>query len=163
MLETVVTPGNVHDSLAFDEAYDRVTADFPEVETIVVDFAYKIPHICKKVFKDGPVLSTAYKRAQTMKGGHKWWKNVYDEYYDCVICPEYQVLTYRTTNRKGYWEYKIDPKICAGRPSRHLVHSLQRLCQNSPAAYLEGLTGIVRCCLLCGEVPAVVQTAQRDH
>ena len=28
----------------------------------------------------------------TMKGGHEWWKYVYDEYYDCVICPEYQVL-----------------------------------------------------------------------
>ena len=27
VLETVVTPGNVHDSVAFDEVYDRVTAD----------------------------------------------------------------------------------------------------------------------------------------
>src|SRR5574344_2404716 len=35
VLETVVTPGNVHDSVAFDEVYDRVTEAFPEVETIV--------------------------------------------------------------------------------------------------------------------------------
>ena len=34
-----------------------------------------------------------------MKGGHEWWKYVYDEYYDCVLCPEYQVLNYHTTNR----------------------------------------------------------------
>ena len=120
MLETVVTPGNVHDSVAFDEVYEKVTEQFPEVETIVADSAYKTPHICKKVFQDKRVLSTAYKRPQTRKGGHEWWKYVYDEYYDCVICPEYQLLTYRTTNRDGYREYKSDPKICAGCPTRHL-------------------------------------------
>ena len=124
ILETVVTPGNVHDSVAFDDVYDRVTETFPEVETIVADSAYKTPHICKKVFEDGRVLSTAYKRPQTLKGGHQWWKYVYDEYYDCVLCPEYQVLTYRTTNRDGYREYRSDPKICAGCPTRHLcTHS----------------------------------------
>ena len=124
VLETVVTPGNVHDSVAFDEVYDRVTEAFPEVETIVADSAYKTPHICKKVFEDGRVLSTAYKRPQTLKGGHEWWKYVYDEHYDCVLCPEYQVLAYRTTNRDGYREYRSDPKICAGCPTRHLcTHS----------------------------------------
>ena len=66
------------------------------------------------------MLSSAYKRPQTRKGGHEWWKYVYDEYYDCVICPEFQVLTYRTTNRDGYREYKSDPRICAGCPTRHL-------------------------------------------
>ena len=121
VLETVITPGNVHDSVAFDEVYDRVTADFPEVETIVADSAYKTPHICKKVFEDGRALSTAYKRPQTMKGGHEWWKYVYDEYYNCVLCPEYQVLSYRTTNRDGYREYRSDPRICVNCPTRHLV------------------------------------------
>jgi transposase len=124
VLETVITPGNVHDSVAFDEVYDRVTADFPEVETIVADSAYKTPHICKKVFEDGRALSTAYKRPQTMKGGHEWWKYVYDEYYNCVLCPEYQVLSYRTTNRDGYREYRSDPRICVNCPTRHLcTHS----------------------------------------
>ena len=102
VLETVVTPGNVHDSVAFDEVYDKVTENFPQAETIVADAAYKTPHICKKVFDDGRVLSTAYKRPQTTKGGHEWWKYVYDEFYDCVICPEYQPLKYSTTNRDGY-------------------------------------------------------------
>ena len=106
VLETVVTPGNVHDSVAFDEVYDKVTKTFPETETIVADSAYKTPHICKKVFDDGRVLSTAYKRPQTTKGGHEWWRYVYDEFYDCVICPEYQILKYATTNRDGCREYK---------------------------------------------------------
>lgn len=124
VLETVVTAGNVHDSVAFDDVYDKVTAAFPEVETIVADSAYKTPHICKKVFEDSRVLSTAYKRPQTMKGGHEWWKYVYDEYYDCVICPEYQPLCYTTTNREGYREYRSDPKVCTDCPTRHLcTHS----------------------------------------
>lgn len=62
MLETVVTPGNVHDSMAFDDVYDKVTGRFPEVETVVADSAYKTPHICKKVFEDGRVLSTGHRR-----------------------------------------------------------------------------------------------------
>ncbi|MCQ2463308.1 MAG: transposase, partial [Clostridia bacterium] len=33
VLETVVTPGNVHDSVAFDDVYDKVTERFPEIET----------------------------------------------------------------------------------------------------------------------------------
>lgn len=53
-----------------------------------------------------------------MKGGHERWKYVYDEFYDCVICPEYQSLKYHTTNRDGYREYKSDPQICANCPTR---------------------------------------------
>ena len=82
-----MTPGNIHDSVAFD---------------------------------DSRVLATAYKRPQTMKGGYEWWKYVYDEYYDCVLCPEYQPLRYATTNRDGYREYKSDPRICANCPTRQL-------------------------------------------
>ena len=61
VLETVVTPGNVHDSVAFDEVYDKVTENFPQVEAVVADAAYKTPHICKKVFGDG--------RRMDMSGG----------------------------------------------------------------------------------------------
>ena len=124
ILETVVTPGNVHDSVAFDDVYDKLVDNFPEIETIVADSAYKTPHICKKVFDDGRVISTAYKRPMTMKGGHEWWKYVYDEFYDCVICPEYQILDYRTTTRDGYREYKSNPEICRNCPTRNLcTHS----------------------------------------
>lgn len=118
ILGVEVTPGNVHDSVAFDDVYEEVTERFPKVKTIVADSAYKTPHICKKVFDDCRVLSSAYKRPMTRKGGHEWWKYVYDEYYDCVICPEYQVLKYSTTNRDGYREYKSDPSICKNCPTR---------------------------------------------
>ncbi len=124
VLETVVTPGNVHDSVAFDEVYDKVTKKFPQAETIVADAAYKTPHICKKAFNGGSTLSTACKRPQTMKGGREWWKYVYDEFYDCVICPEYQPLKSSTANRDGYRVYKSNPNICAACQTRDLcTHS----------------------------------------
>ena len=114
----------MHDSVAFDDVYDKVTEKFPGVKTVVADSAYKTPHICKKVFDDNRILSTAYKRPMTMKSGHEWWKYVYDEYYDCIICPEYQVLRYSTTNRDGYREYKSDPRICRNCPTKELcTHS----------------------------------------
>ena len=47
-------------------------------------------------------------------------KHIYEEYYDCIICPEYQVLDYKTTNRDGYREYKNNPEICKNCPTRHL-------------------------------------------
>ena len=120
VLEVEVTPGNVHDSVAFDDVYDKLVEKHPEIETIVADSAYKTPYICKQIFEDNRVLSTAYKRPQTMKGGHEWWKYVYDEYFDCIICPEYQTLEYSTTNRDGYREYKSNPQICKNCPTREL-------------------------------------------
>lgn len=112
VLETEVTPGNVHDSVAFDKVYDKLVEDFPEVETIVADSAYKTPHIAKKIFDDGRVLSTAYKRPMSKQGFFKPYEYVYDKYFDCYICPNNAPLKYSTTNRDGYREYKSDPNIC---------------------------------------------------
>jgi transposase len=118
VLEVQVTPGNVHDSVAFDDLYTKVTERYPEIKTIVADAAYKTPWICKRIFDDERKLSTAYKRPQTKDGNHEWWKYVYDEYYDCFICPEYKVLHYATTNREGYREYKSRSYICEKCPTR---------------------------------------------
>lgn len=119
VLDVEVTPGNVHDSVAFHPLYDKLKTDYPQMETIVADSAYKTPYICKRVFSDGRVLSTAYKRPMTMKDGHEWYKYVYDEYYDSVLCPEYEVLHYATTNRDGYREFKSRSYICKDCPTRN--------------------------------------------
>ena len=39
---------------------------------------------------------------------------VYDEYFDCYVCPNDRVLTYQTTNRSGYREYKSCGAVCEG-------------------------------------------------
>ena len=41
-----VTPGNIHDSVAFDPLYDEVCQYYPEHKTVVADSAYKTPWIC---------------------------------------------------------------------------------------------------------------------
>ena len=35
----------------------------------------------------------------TKKGNLPWYAYVYDDYYDCVLCPQDKVLSYATTNR----------------------------------------------------------------
>ena len=52
-----VTPGNVHDSVAFDSLYDELCKYYPEHKTVVADSAYKTPWICKRIFESGRVLS----------------------------------------------------------------------------------------------------------
>ena len=59
VFDVVVTPGNIHDSIAFDPLYDELTAHYPQLKTIIADAAYKTPWICKRIFDDGRVLSTA--------------------------------------------------------------------------------------------------------
>lgn len=106
----------MHDSKVFDEVYDKITDKFDEIETVTVDAGYKTPWICKKIIDDGRNPSMPYKRPMNKKDFFKSYKYVYDEYYDCVICPNNQVLKYSTTNRNGYREFKSDPKVCANCP-----------------------------------------------
>jgi transposase len=113
-----VTPGNVHDSKAFDAVYEKVTKRFPEVQTVTMDSAYRTPWICKRVFCDERQASLPYKRPMTKDGFFRKYEYVYDEYFDCMICPNNQVLKYRTTNREGYQEYQSDPNICKRCPYR---------------------------------------------
>lgn len=48
----------------------------------------------------------------TKEGFFKKYEYVYDEYYDCYICPNNEILKYSTTNREKYKEYKSNQKIC---------------------------------------------------
>lgn len=114
VLATTVTAGNVHDSVVFDEVYDEVTQKFEEVESVGVDAGYKTPWICKKVLDDGKEIMTPYKRPISKKGFFRSYEFVYDEYYDCVVCPNNKVLKYSTTNRDGYREFKSNPEDCKG-------------------------------------------------
>ena len=118
ILAVEVTPGNVHDSVVFDSVYDQVTTRFPAVQRVAMDAGYKTPWIAKRVFDDGRFPSFPYKRPMTADYGHKWYEYVYDEYYDCVLCPEYKVLNYSTTNKDGYREYKSKAHQCEQCPTR---------------------------------------------
>ena len=118
VLETEVTPGNVHDSVAFDTVFERLVEHYPEVQVIAADAGYKTPWICKQVFDSGRIPSLPYKRPMTKKGNLPWYEYVYDEYYNCVLCPQNQILSYSTTNRDGNREYKSKSYICKNCPVR---------------------------------------------
>ena len=118
MLGVELAAGNVHDSVMFDEVYRNVLAKFPEIEMVAIDSGYKTPWIMKQVFDSGRLPTTPYKRPMTKKGFFKKYEYVYDEYYNCIICPENQILKYYTTNKEGYQQFKSNPKICVDCPSR---------------------------------------------
>ena len=98
-----------------DDVYDKVVERF-EVDTVVADAGYKTPWICKKIIDDGRNPSMPYKRPGGKKGFFRPKDFVYDEYYNCMLCPHDQVLPYVTTTREGYRQYKSDPEICRACP-----------------------------------------------
>lgn len=112
-----VQPGNVHDSNAFFGLYTRLRCWYGEkIEDHVVDAGYITPAICKLVKDNQQELYIPYKRPMSKKGFFKKYEYVYDEYYDCYLCPNEKVLEYVTTNRDGYKEYKSNPKECSKCP-----------------------------------------------
>lgn len=105
-----VDAGNVHDSRAFYALYQKINVLRPKY--LIADAGYKIPAIAKLLTDNGITPVFPYKRPMTKKGFFKKYEYAYDEYYDCYICPNNQVLKYATTNREGYKEYKSNPQIC---------------------------------------------------
>ncbi len=111
ILGYTVNPGNEHDSRTFKGLYDKL--EDIGMERCVVDAGYKTPAIAKLLLDDGVRPIFPYKRPMTKEGFFKKYEYVYDEYNDCYICPNNQILKYSTTNREGYREYKSCPDVCA--------------------------------------------------
>lgn len=116
VLGVKVAPGNVHDSQVFSELFQDVSERFNEIEAVVVDAGYKTPFVCREIVEAGKLPVMPYKRPMTKDGYFRKREYVYDEYNDCYICPNDQILKYSTTNRSGYREYKSDPKVCCDCP-----------------------------------------------
>jgi len=117
VLEADVASANVHDSTMFDELYKETIEKFEEVKRVAMDSAYKTPWIMKQVIDSERLPCVPYKRPMTKDGYFKKYEYVYDEAFDCVLCPANQVLSYATTNREGYREYKSKPYICKNCPN----------------------------------------------
>lgn len=109
-----VNPGNENDGRTFKSIYDKLKAF--SIETLVADSGYKTPAIAKLLTDNNINLLSAYTRPKTKEGYFHKSEYVYDEKYDCYICPNDQILKYATTNRNGYREYKSCGSICAHCP-----------------------------------------------
>lgn len=143
ILGYTINPGNLHDSRTFKGLYDKIKGI--GIETLVADAGYKTPAIAKLLIDDGIRPLLPYKRPMTKEGFFKKYEYVYDEYYDCYICPNNKVLTYRTTNRDGYREYKSCGAACSECPylsqctesrdhikvvTRHIWESYMEMCED---------------------------------
>ncbi|MGL5260059.1 MAG: transposase, partial [Lachnospiraceae bacterium] len=100
----------LHDSRTFKGLYDKIKNI--GIDILVADAGYKTPAIAKLLIDDGIKPLLPYKRPMTKEGFFKKYEYVYDEYYDCYICPNNQVIHYSTTNKEGYREYKSCGYIC---------------------------------------------------
>lgn len=81
----------------------------------------------------------------TKEGFFKKYDYVYDDYYDCYVCPNNQILKYTTTNREGHREYKSCGNTCGNCPylsqctesrehvkviSRHIWEPYMEMCED---------------------------------
>ena len=106
--------GNEHDSRTFIGIYNKIKEI--GIKTVVADLGYKTPAIARLLLNDGITPILPYKCPMTKEGFYKKYEYVYDEHYDCYICPNNKILAYSTTNREGYKEYKSCGTVCAACP-----------------------------------------------
>ncbi|MBG9770193.1 transposase, partial [Bacillus vallismortis] len=115
--DAYVTPGNVHDSVPYLDRLDHQIARFRfEVEAVALDSGYLTTPICKGLADRHIFGVIAHRRYHPTRGLFPKWKFHYDSEQDSYICPNQQVLTYSTTDRKGYRSYKSNPETCSACP-----------------------------------------------
>lgn len=114
VLECTTNAGNMHDSVAFDEAYDELMANYGDrIENVCLDAGYKTPAICKKIIDDGKKALMPYTRPKSKNA-----KNyLYDKELDCYVCSNGCILTLATVDKQGYKIYKSNKKECSTCPS----------------------------------------------
>ena len=119
VITNITTPGNVHDSVAFFQAYKVLNEKFKEkINNVCLDAGYVTPAICRAIILSNHTPLMPYERPMTGKGFFKKYEYAYDEYYNCYICPNNEVLSYYTTDKKGYKQYKSNPEKCKNCPLR---------------------------------------------
>ncbi len=112
-----IHPGNMHDSRTFKPLFDKLLP--LRIQRLIADAAYKTPAIAKLLIDNNIEPIFPYKRPQTKEGFFKKHEYVYDESFDCYICPNGKILKYSTTNRDGYREYKSCGSDCTSCPHLH--------------------------------------------
>ncbi|MGD6976651.1 IS1182 family transposase [Bacillus altitudinis] len=112
ILGSLVTGGNVHDSRMLDSLVSKVTEKVGKPNVVEVDAGYKTPYIAKFLMDQEIRPVMPYSRPRTKAGYLKKNEYVYDAHFECYICPNRQILSYRTTTREGYKQYAFDSEVC---------------------------------------------------
>ena len=117
VLGVEVTAGNVHDSVAWDNLYDKLSLQF-DTTFITMDAAYKTPWIAKKILDSGKVPILPYTRTNGKKDGYRPWDYKYDPAADTFTCPKGGILRHTTTDKNGKRTYRSTPKNCKDCPCK---------------------------------------------
>lgn len=121
VLTVDVNPSNMHDSVAFYPAFEKLSTnyDLREIDYFVGDAAYKTPHICKTIIDLEMIPAFPYTRLGYRKGYFKKYEFVYDEYNDIYICPNEKDLIKTGINKDGYIIYKANECDCKNCPFKN--------------------------------------------
>ena len=115
--DTHITAANVHDSIPYLERLDRQRERFNfETEAVGLDAGYMSAPLCKGLEDRKLYGVIGYRRPTHIKGRLPKRAYVYEADQDVYRCPGGQQLSYRTTNRDGYREYRSDPELCRNCP-----------------------------------------------
>jgi len=112
VLGSIVTPGNIHDSHMLQPLVESIMDKVMKPIAVAADAAYKTPAICNFLIENGITPALPYTRPKTKEGFMRKHEYVYDEHFNCYICPQGQTLAYTTTTKEGYRQYKSDPLKC---------------------------------------------------
>lgn len=113
IVDTHVTPGNVHDATPYLARLDRTRERFDlDVGAVGLDAGYFTPWICKGILDRGLYGVMGYRRPSHRDGYFYKRDYTYDPDTDTYCCPGNQIIFYRGTNRGGYREYASDAKQC---------------------------------------------------
>ncbi len=117
--DTHVTPGNVNDSVPYLARLDRQRERFNlNPYAVGVDAGYFTAAVCKGL-EDRLIAGVMGYRRPAQRAGYFYKREYkYDAQTDTYVCPNNQTLTYSTTNREGYREYRSDRTQCASCPVR---------------------------------------------
>lgn len=113
IMDTHVTPGNVHDSQPFIGRLERQVERFDlEPVAVGVDAGYFTSAVCHLTQEMGIALVPGYRRPH--KGQNDFQKKHfrYDDKRDVYVCPAEELLIYSTTDRNGYRHYRSTPAVC---------------------------------------------------
>jgi transposase len=121
IVDTHVTPGNVHDSQPYIARLDRVRERFDlDVGAVGLDAGYFTSTVCEQLVQRDIYAVMGYRGPVAHRPGTFYKREyIYDAKADTYTCPVGQVIAYTTTNRVGYREYHSQASQCAQCPSKN--------------------------------------------
>ena len=119
ILDSHVTPGNVHDSQPFIERVKSIEMRYGLwPQAFALDAGY-ISNEISHFFVSNQIYGVlGYKRKGASKNAKGYPKKVFNyiKMHDYFICPNDQILTYKNIRKDGNKEYRCDKGVCQSCP-----------------------------------------------